>query len=150
MIEKFHMTGISQVKLSILCFILLFTSVFTAQAQDAEEGGTKIGVDKAVLEKSELGFRLSAEASKTLALVSEAFSGSIPCQSLLQVKGEKFIFTLNDGWFKKLPVSLISKSNEKCIVRATLMKAGDRIVTSGMSYLRLTEISLSESAEHSH
>lgn len=115
------------------------------------EGAASVGPDKGILEKGPLGFRLSPEALKTIGPKTAPYSAAaIPCEAVVSVKDGKFVFRSRDGWFKKVPIAVLSKTNGSCSVRTEELKSGDQIVTSQSGFLRIAEVLLEEGASHSH
>jgi len=115
------------------------------------EGSAAVGPDKGITEKGKHGFKLSADAMKTIAPTLATYTpGSIPCAAVVSVKDGKYAFRSRDGWFKKVTIEVITKSNGTCTIRSNDLQAGDQIVMAQTGFLRVAEVLLEEGASHSH
>lgn len=120
---------------------------------EEEEGSTKIGPDKGITEKGPLGFKLSAEAAKNIGFQTvriDSATANIPCDAVVQVKADKFVFRSREGWLKKEPVEIAGRAGSLCNVQGKELQPGDLVVTTQTGFLRIAEIFLEEGASHSH
>ena len=126
-----------------------------SQAHDKEEdeSSSAIGPDKGILEKSKEGFKLSPEAIKTFELKTEVIKTKtieIIRHALLEIKNEKFIYRIRDGWIKKVSVSVLNKNIQKVTVDISQFKDGDLIITNGVGFVRTAELVVEEGVSHGH
>ncbi len=118
-----------------------------------DEGGAAIGPDKGIMEKGPLGIKLSPEAIKTISSTAIQWNGenlTIPYKALIRIKDTKSIFRLRDGWYKRTPVTVLSRQGESVTLRAEGLQTGDQIVISNVGFLRIAEVITEEGAAHSH
>ena len=108
---------------------------------------TNVGKGKGVLEASEAkGLKLTPEAIKTLGIetniIASAASGlAVPRQALVESKKERFIFTLLDGFYKPLEVSLIQKNKETVQVKVSeKVPVHLTVVVKGANFLRNIQV----------
>ncbi len=103
-----------------------------------EEGASPIGPDKGILAKSKKGIQLSPEAYKSFGIViAKLINGnSVPKDAIVAIKDKKYIYTVTDGWIKK--------------IRPDQATAGMDIVVAGVGFLRIAELIAEEGAAHSH
>lgn len=123
------------------------------EADEHGEENTAIGPDKGILEKGALGMKLSPEAVQTINPQSISWSGGvtiIPYKALVRIKDAKSIFRLRDGWYKRVPASIVSRSEENVTIQANDLQAGDKIIVSGLGFLRMAEVIAEEGASHGH
>lgn len=120
---------------------------------EEEEASSVVGPEKGIIEKGEAGFKLSPEAFSTMALKTSSYSGgnfALPSKAIVQVKTEKTVFRLRDGWIKRVGVEILKKNNDSLIISSSKFRSGDQIVTEGSGFLRIAEIFAEEGAELSH
>lgn len=118
-----------------------------------EEGGSAVGPDKGILEKGENGFRLSPEAIESFELKMQNFSKNtldLPRTSLVEIKDDKFVYRIRDGWIKKVSVKVIKKNKETAILELSQFKIGDQIIISGTGFVRVSELVAEEGVSHGH
>lgn len=118
-----------------------------------EEGGGPIGPDKGILEKTELGMRLSPEAIATIAPGTVAWKPgpvTIPYEGLVRIKETKSVFRVRNGFYKRVPARVLSRQNDSLTVQVEGLEAGDLLVTTQAGFLRIAEVILVEGASHSH
>jgi hypothetical protein len=121
--------------------------------EEEEEISAVVGPDKGILQKGEAGFKLSPEAFSTMALKISDYSGgtfTLPSKAVVQIKNEKTVFRLRDGWLKRVAVEIVQKNNDSLIISSTKFRNGDQIVTEGSGFLRIAEIFSEEGASHGH
>ena len=126
-----------------------------SQTHDKEddESSSVIGPDKGILEKSKEGFKLSPEAIKTFELKTEIIKAKtieIIRPALLEIKNEKFIYRIRDGWIKKVSVMVLNKNSQRVTVDISQFKVGDLIITNGVGFVRTAELVVEEGVSHGH
>lgn len=122
---------------------------------EEEEENSVAGPDKGILEKGEKGFKLSPEATKTFELKTENIKSKtidISKKSLVEIKNDKFIYRIRDGWIKKIAVKVLRKDKTQATVDLSQFKDGDQIITNGVGYVRTAELVVEEgvTSGHSH
>lgn len=118
-----------------------------------EESSSAVGPDKGITEKAEAGFKLSTEAVKTMQIKSIAYSGgniTLPLKALVQIKDEKTVFRIRDGWIKRVSVQILQKHSDSLNITSKNFRDTDQIVTEGAGFLRISEIFSEEGASHGH
>lgn len=108
---------------------------------------------KGVIAKSEAGFKLSAEAIKTMGLITKNYAGSsmsIPKTALVTIKNEKSVFRVRDEWHHRVPIEILRKTSDGYLISSKDLQAKDLIVIGGTGFLRTAEIFAEEGASHSH
>lgn len=119
---------------------------------ETEENGA-IGPDKGIIAKSENGFKLSPEATKSFSLKTEPLNTKTietSESSLVTVKDFKGIYRMRDKWFKRVPVKVLSKKNGRIYIEVSDQASGDQIVTHGVGFLRGAELVTEEGVSHGH
>lgn len=120
---------------------------------DDEESSTTVGPDKGITEKAEAGFKLSTEAIKTMEIKSVPYAGgnlNLPVKALVQIKDEKTVFRIRDGWIKRVSVQVLQKGTDSFSITSKSFRDTDQIVTEGVGFLRISEIFSEEGASHGH
>lgn len=121
--------------------------------EEEEEQSSSIGPEKGITEKSENGFKLSAEAIKTMEIQMKpvgSSSISIDKNTLVLVKDEKTVFRVREGWIKRVPVKVLAKSNGIYSISSDSLKSEDQIIVHGTGFLRIAEVFATEGASHGH
>lgn len=125
-------------------------------AQEEEENGS-VGKDKGILElHRDGGLKLSPEAYKNFEIQTSALRGEskglfeIPQSALLQSQGGNYVYRYKDGFFKKMSVRLVKRSQTSAVVGCEELKRDDSIVTNGVAFLRAAELDISGGIPHSH
>lgn len=125
-----------------------------AEGEKHEEASNGVGPDKGIIEKNEDdGFKFSQEAIKTIGYKTINYQTEIfeiPSKALVQVKDDKSIYRLRNGWLKRVDIQIIKKNTDSILLKATDLKSGDQIVVTEVGYLRIAEVFSEEGAEHSH
>ncbi len=125
-----------------------------AHGEEAEEEGSSVvGPDKGILEKGKDGFKLAPEAMKTFELKTENIRSKVTeiiRPALVEIKNDKFIYRLRDGWIKKVPVKVLRKDNAKITVDISQFKDGDQIIINGVGFVRTAELVAEEGVAHGH
>lgn len=120
-----------------------------------EETSNQVGPEKGVLEASEqLGIKLSPEALKNFELKTEKVIGSgpwiMPASSRFQSGEEANLYRLRGGFFKRIEFTLVKRTANQITVSSSELKAGDEIVSSGLGFLRITEVAAFGGAPEGH
>lgn len=121
--------------------------------EEEEEGSSVVGPDKGILEKGKEGFKLAPEAMKTFELKTEDIRAKVTeiiRPALVEIKNDKFIYRLRDGWIKKVSVKVLKKDNLKVTVDISQFKDGDQIITNGVGFVRTAELVAEEGVAHGH
>lgn len=122
--------------------------------EEAEEASPGVGPNKAITEADhEKGFKLSPEATKTLAIKSAPAThltsggGIVPKSALAFFQGEVGVYRLRDGWYKLVEVTLTPKTSS---IKTNEFKANDQIVVEGVPLLRIADLDASGGNEEGH
>jgi hypothetical protein len=118
-----------------------------------EEASSTVGPDKGITEKAEAGFKLSAEAMKTMEIKSVPYAGgsiSLPAKAIVQIKDEKSVFRIRDGWIKRTSVQVLQKNPDSLVISSKGFRDADQVVVEGAGFLRISEIFSEEGASHGH
>ncbi len=120
-----------------------------------EEGGSRVGPDKGILAATEQdGIKLSPEAIKNFELKSKVLVGSgpwtIPSTARLLAGEEVNLFRMRDGFYKRIDFTLHRRNAEELIVSSKELKTGDSIITNGIGFLRIAEITAFGGAPEGH
>lgn len=104
-------------------------------------------------EHTENGFKLNAAAIKNFNLhyvdyVSPAVV--ISSKAILRSLSEVNLFRLRAGFFKRIDFKILEKKNETLKISSSDLAAGDKIVVSGVGFLRIAEIAASGGISDSH
>ena len=121
--------------------------------EEDEEANSAVGPDKGILEKSENGFKLSPEAIKSFELKTQSFANvraQFPRPTLVEIKEDKFVYRIRDGWIKKIPVKLIKKEKDLVILELSQFKGGDQIIVGGTGFVRVSELVAEEGMAEGH
>ncbi len=120
---------------------------------DEEESTGGVGPNNAVTAADEHdGIKLSEKAIQTIGLKTEIWNGdSASGQTIVYHQDKTSVYRLKDGWYKLVPVTIISKADNLVHITATELVSGDLIATSGVALLRVAELdAFSGEVEHSH
>ncbi len=120
---------------------------------DEEESTGGVGPNNAVTAADEHdGIKLSEKAIQTIGLKTEIWNGeSVSGQTIVYHQDKTSVYRLKDGWYKLVPVTIISKADNLVHITATELVSGDLIATSGVALLRVAELdAFSGEVEHSH
>lgn len=143
--------------LSIISVLILtgFLSLSLAGGE-GEEAAPNVGADKGVVEVNErLGFKLSPEALKNFEVKSMKLSGDgpweIPRSAIVTSGEETNLYRIRSGFFKRIDFEVIrALPNKAVIADSNDMREGDEIVSHGVGFLRISELSLEGGLSHSH
>ncbi len=117
-------------------------------------GGKAVGQGKAILKVSEdKGFKLSEEAFKALDVKFmdiEKANFSITKNELVTYQNKMGIYRFRDGFFKFIPVTIKEQKKEQYLIHSPLLKEGDKIVTSPVGLIRITDVYSTDTAEYGH
>ncbi|MBC7397846.1 MAG: hypothetical protein H7333_10430 [Bdellovibrionales bacterium] len=127
-------------RLVIGALTLLFQGVDSSSAQEAAPA-----VTKAITEASKSdGIKLSPKAVVRIGLKTIPYSpaATLTLQSgaIVHSLGITGIYRLRDGWYKLIPVTLLSKGKETMTLKVTDFRNTDQIVTEGVALLRVAEM----------
>lgn len=128
------------------------------QGDEHEEEGSvsNVGADKGVLEALKAkGFKLTKEAVSHLGIKSvapnkEGDSFLLPKSALVSVKRERFIYTLNDGFYKPVEISVVRSNVSQILVKPEHGKITGQVVTEGVHFLRNIEVDVFSGDEGGH
>lgn len=124
-----------------------------ADGEGEEEGSSSVGPEKGILAKSDKGIQLAPEAVSTFDLKAVPFTnGSIKVsqQAIVQIKNEKSIFRLRDGWYKRVPIKIIRTAEDYATIESLDLKPGDQVVVQATGFLRMAEVAAEGGASHGH
>ena len=119
------------------------------------EGGSQVGPDKGILEASEdEGIRLSPEATKNFGLKTQALTGpgpwKAPLSAVLTAGEEVNVYRVRSGHYKRIDFRTHSKDETGLMLSSRELRAGDEIVTEGVGFLRIAEITAFGGAPEGH
>jgi len=120
---------------------------------DEEESTGGVGPNNAVTAADEHdGIKLSEKAIQTIGLKTESWNGkSVSGQTIVYHQDKTSVYRLKDGWYKLVPVTIISKTDNLVHITATELVSGDLIATSGVGLLRVADLdAFSGEVGHSH
>ena len=104
-------------------------------------------------DKTAEGLRISQEAEKTMDLkTSPVKDMRVPRSAVVSSRNESFIFVQKKGRYLSLRVEVSDKEPQSDFVRVQSndLRDGDRVVSSGVAYLRVTEIFSEQGPEPTH
>ena len=91
------------------------------------------------------GFKVGPQALKNFDISLVALTGKAPWRlpktSIVRTGEERNLFRLRNGFFKRVDFSVVSTGNGVFVVESSDLAAGDSVVTTGMGFLRIAEIS---------
>lgn len=142
--------------MNLLSILLLLTiSIFPAFSE--EEGSvSNVGEDKGVTEASvKKGFKLTSESVKHLGIKSvepkqEGKSITLPKSALVSVRRERFVYTLNDGFYKAIEVTVAKTSSTQITVTPEHDSILGQVVIEGVHFLRNIEVDIFSGDEGEH
>lgn len=128
------------------------------QADEHEEEGSvsNVGPDKGVLEASKAkGFKLTKEAVahlgiKAVAPKKEGDYFLLPKSALVSVMRERFIYTLNDGFYKPVEIIVVRSSGSQILVKPEHGEITGQVATEGVHFLRNIEVDVFSGDEGGH
>jgi hypothetical protein len=154
---------------TLLYFTLIITSLasFSEDAHKDEHGheeehkeehkeeNKKIGLGKGITAfNKEEGFKISAEAEKNFELkyIPYLTQGpvSIPKTAIFFGLEEKNIYRVRNGFLKRIDFKEIVKSANEIKIESKDLMVGDKIVATGIGFLRIVEISASGGLDAGH
>jgi multidrug efflux pump subunit AcrA (membrane-fusion protein) len=112
-----------------------------------------VGPGKAVEAFDESGkLTLSEAAVKRLGLKSTVYQagGALPRVALVQSEGKTFVFVDNGGRRYERRAVELGTASGKTVTLSSGVKQGEKVVTSGASSLRVTELDLMAGDEAGH
>lgn len=120
----------------------------------SEINNASVGPKMAVLEASrDKGFKLSEAAWKRLdiqisSLTSESFW--IPSSALVYYQDQLGVFRFREGWFRLVPIKILSQSPEKVQIASGELQKEDAVATHGIGFLRVAEMEVFGEASAGH
>jgi len=119
------------------------------------EENAQIGVEKGILEADkEKGFKLSSEAEANFIVekvkVQSSDGVELPKKALVTSTIEVNVYRYRDGYYKRIDFNTITKSATSIKIKSKDLKQGDEIATTGLSFLRVTEIAAFDGAPEGH
>ena len=122
---------------------------------DEGDENSQIGADKGILEADkDKGFKLSPEAevnfkvNKVKVLSTESIE--LPRKALVASTIEVNVYRYRAGFYKRIDFETISKSATTIKIKSKDIKQGDEIATTGLGFLRVTEIAAFDGAPEGH
>lgn len=117
-------------------------------------GGKAVGQGKAILEVSEAkGFKLSKEAFQALNVKFmniEHDSIRIRKDVLVSYQNKTGVYRYRDEFFKFIPVTIKEQKQDQYLVQSPSLQSGDKIVTSPVGLIRITDVYSTDTAEYGH
>lgn len=120
-----------------------------------DEENAQVGPDKGIVEADkEKGFKLSPEAEVNFAVkkikVQSADGVEIPQKALVTSTVEVNVYRYRDGFYKRIDFDTVSKNTTTLRIKSKDIKQGDEIATTGLGFLRVTEIAAFDGAPEGH
>ncbi len=120
-----------------------------------EEENTKIGPGKGITAFSkDDGFKISNEAEVTFELKYTSYANKgpieVPKSAVFFGLEEQNLYRQRNGFFKRIDFKEVNKSGNNIKVVSDDLKPGDRIVITGIGFLRIVEISASGGLGEGH
>lgn len=139
-----------------LFFLGLFLFGSIVMAHEGGETIAQIGPGKAVeLFDADKGLKLSQKAVKMLGLkaidISTGTHISVPLKSAIYIKEDVALYILREGFFKFVPVKILTHTTNELTIDSAAFKSGDQIVIEGVPLLRIAHLNVmnTESEKHS-
>lgn len=122
---------------------------------DHEEGGSSVGPDKGIIEANETkGIRLAPQAIQNFGIRTVALKGAapwkVPTSATLHALEEVNLYRLRDGFFKRVDFTVTKRASKDMTVLSRELKDGDEIVTDGVGFLRIAELTAFGGAPEGH
>lgn len=119
------------------------------------EENAQIGEDKGILEADkDKGFKISPEAEVNFKVekikVQSSEGVEIPKKALVTSTIEVNVYRYREGFYKRIDFETISKSTTGIKIKSKDIKQGDEIATTGLGFLRVTEIAAFDGAPEGH
>lgn len=129
---------------SAIILLILVTSTIAFADGDHSAPATEDGAAK-LLEDGD--FTLSPVAEKRMGLQWETLSGSgpwkVPKQSIALIKFTKGVYRKFEGKITMVVLTKIKEEGSNVVISSPDLQEGDQVATSGVKYLRLTEVDIS-------
>lgn len=117
-------------------------------------GGKAVGPGKAILEVSEAkGFKLSKEAFHALNVKFmdiEQDSIKIRKDVLVSYQNKTGVYRYRNEFFKFIPVTIKEQKQGQYFVQSPALQSGDKVVTSPVGLIRITDVYSTDTAEYGH
>lgn len=115
----------------------------------------QIGADKGILvADKDKGFKLSPETEANFKVekikVQSSEDVEIPRKALVTSTIEINVYRYRDGFYKRIDFDTISKNTTSLRIKSKDIKQGDEIATTGLGFLRVTEIAAFDGAPEGH
>ncbi len=109
------------------------------------EENRAVGPEKGITQADEsLGFKLSEQAIKNFGITTQDVRGpgtlTLPRASIFFGLQERNIFRVRSGFYKRIDFVTVSKSFSQFTISVKDLKPGDKIVLTGLGFLRIAEI----------
>lgn len=117
------------------------------------DNGSLIGPEKGILAKSGNGMKLAKEAMNSFQIKTISYSQKnpgIPLSALVEVRDHYFIYTLKEGWIKKIKVKVLKKTKDTVWLESSQWKEGEQIIIQGTGFIRVSELITEEGLSHGH
>jgi hypothetical protein len=132
--------------LKVLATLMLLFAQFSWEMSTARAMETTSQQEKAVTEASpEFGFKLSQSAIQNIGVETQATGRSagkltLPKSALVHSLNLLAVYRLREGWFKLVPINLVSQKGDLVTFLTANILDGDRIVIQGAALLRVAEM----------
>lgn len=140
--------------LSISLSVLALAFAVSGRAHEHEEENSAVGPDKGITAYEEdKGFKLSPEAEKTFEITTSAFSGgsiSLPKSAVFRGLEVTNLFRVRDGFYRRIDFKTLSKTADRIVVSSPDLASGDRVVLTGVGFLRIVELQAGGGIEDHH
>jgi len=126
-----------------------------AEHEHEEEGGSAVGPEKGITEASEQdGIKLSPEAIRNFEIKTQKLSGSspwtLPSSARLLALEESNLYRVRNGYFKRIDFNLLKGNQSQITIKSNELMVGDEIVTNGVGFLRIAELTAFGGAPEGH
>lgn len=126
------------------------------KTEKTEEGGSKIGPDKGILEANEsVGIKLSPQAEKNFEIkrIKVPTTGvvTVPKEAIVTTVAESNLFRFRNGFYKRIDFQEVSRSQNSVTVKSNELNSTDEVVVQGLGFLHTAEFSaFSGETGHGH
>lgn len=122
--------------------------------EDEHGRGKNVGSGRAILEVSEAeGFRLSKEAFQVLDIKfkdAEQDRIQIKKDVLVSYQNKMGVYRYRNEFFKFIPVTIKEQKQDQYLVQSPSLQSGDKVVTSPVGLIRITDVYSTDTAEYGH
>lgn len=129
------------------------------ERDDHREESSKFGEGKAILEVKNDGekFRLSEKAEHVMGIKlttiikqKDQDRFQIPLAALVEFQSEQGVYIKKDNWYKLVDIKILKSQNQNLVIEAHDILPSDKIVTSGVSLLRIAHLEASGQGGQGH